>query len=72
MRMFGLIILSTSATLWCLKDEMILLKIFATFNCIQIFQGPGKAIQMFDVTPKHIVPVILLPAVGFIMAATLL
>ena len=46
---------------------------FAVYDlCSQIFQGPGKAIQMFDCTEKHIVPVILLPGVGFIMAVTLL
>ena len=72
MRMFGLLIITTAAVLWCLKDQLVLFKIFAFFNCIQIFQGPGKAIQMFDVTAKHIVPVILLPAVGFVFAATLL
>ena len=72
MRMFGLFILTVAMICFFLADQPVLLKIFAGMNTIQIFQGPGKAIQMFDVTPKHIVPVVLLPAVGFICAATLL
>ena len=71
MRMFGLLILTIAATMWLLAGEETLFKIFAAFNCVMIFQGPGKAIQMFDVTEKHIVPVILLPACGFLLAATL-
>ena len=47
-------------------------KVSAIFNALQIWQGPGKAITMFDCTEKHIVPVILLPLCGFLFAATLL
>lgn len=72
MRMFGLLILAFASVLWALNGNSTVFKIFALYNAIQIFQGPGKAIQMFDVTPKHIVPVILLPLVGFICAATVM
>lgn len=72
MRMFGLLILAVSAVLFLLPkagDQPVLFKIFAAYNCVQIFMGPGKAIQLFDTTAKHIVPVVLLPTVGFILAA---
>merc|ERR1719240_406136 len=72
MRMFGLLILAFSSTIFLLAGEATLFKIFAIFNAVQIYQGPGKAITMFDVTEKHVVPVILLPLCGFIAAATLL
>ena len=72
MRMFGLLILTFATTVWLLAGEATLFTIFAIFNAIQIWQGPGKAITMFDCTEKHIVPVILLPLCGFIAAATLL
>jgi hypothetical protein len=51
MRMFGLMICTVATALWMLNDQLVLFKIFAVFNCIQV-SLPAISARAFEVLSR--------------------